>query len=100
MVAYRLLAGSSGVPSDAPDATAPVATAAARMPPLAEARPGLPRGLIEAVQQALAHEPYARQDSVAEFRAQLVDGQSLPLRRPHDNALFPEAVRGALRSAA
>jgi serine/threonine protein kinase len=52
VVAYRLLAGRSGV------------------------RPAL----IEAVQQALAHDPDARQDSVAEFRAQLLDRQSAPLR--------------------
>jgi serine/threonine-protein kinase len=80
VVAYRLLAGRSGVrPVDA-HATAPQATSAPRMPPLAEARPDLSRGLIEAIQQALAHDPDARQDSVAEFRAQLLDGQSAPLR--------------------
>jgi serine/threonine protein kinase len=37
-------------------------------------------GRSAAVQQALAHDPDARQDSVAEFRAQLLDGQSAPLR--------------------
>ncbi len=62
-----------------PHATAPLASAAPRVPPLAEARPNLPHRLKEAVQQALANDPDARQDSVAEFRAQLVDGQSAPL---------------------
>jgi serine/threonine-protein kinase len=77
-VAYRLLAGPSCVPPRDAHATAPLASAATGMPPLAEARPNLPRRLTEAVQQALANEPDARQDSVAEFRAQLVVGQSAP----------------------
>ena len=45
------------------------------MPRLAEFRPDLPRGLIAAVQQAVALEPDSRQDSVAEFRAQLIGKQ-------------------------
>lgn len=100
VVAYRLLAGPSPVRSDDPDATAPVTTAAPRMPPLAEARPGLPRGLNEAIQQALAHEPDARQDSVAEFHDQLVDGQSPQLRLRRDEAPFLAADRPELPSAA
>jgi serine/threonine protein kinase len=74
VVAYRLLAG--------PGTTAP------RRPPLVQARPGLPRRLSEAVQQALADEPDVRQGSVAKFRAQLVE------------PVFPDAVRGELSSAA
>jgi eukaryotic-like serine/threonine-protein kinase len=55
VVAYRLLAGPSRARPADPDATAPMATAdPRRMPPLAQARPGLPRDLNEAVQQALA----------------------------------------------
>jgi serine/threonine protein kinase len=78
VVAYRLLAGSAR--GDA-NATAPMATAGPRMPPLADARPGLPRALLEAVQQALAHAPDARQASVAEFRAQLVGEPRRPMAR-------------------
>lgn len=89
VVAYRLLAGPPRERPGDPNATGPLATAAPRRPPLAEARPGLPRGLHQAVQQALASEPDARQESVAKFRAQLVD-------RPP----IPKAVRGQLPSAA
>jgi eukaryotic-like serine/threonine-protein kinase len=74
VVAYRLLAG--------PEPTAPPRR------PLAEVRPRLPRRLSDALQQALAEEPAARQRSVAEFRAQLV------------KPMFPDAVRGELSSAA
>lgn len=89
VVAYQLLAGPSRVRADDPDTTRALASAAPRMRPLAEARPGLPRGLTEAVQQALASEPEAQQDSVAEFRAQLVDGP-----------LVSTVARDELRSAA
>jgi eukaryotic-like serine/threonine-protein kinase len=53
VVAYRLLIGA---PPSAP---------------LAEALPGLPRALTDAVDQAMAPDPDARQGSVAEFRGQL-----------------------------
>jgi hypothetical protein len=56
--------------------TAPWTTGVRRTPPLCEGRPGLPSGLSEAVQQALAPEPDARQESVAEFRAQRLNGQT------------------------
>ena len=46
---------------------------------LAEIRPDLSRGLIDAVEQALAGDPDARQDSVLEFRRQLVDGEAAPV---------------------
>jgi eukaryotic-like serine/threonine-protein kinase len=72
VVAYQLLAAPARLRPHDPDATAPLATAAPRMPPLAEARPGLPRTLTDAVQQALADGADARQDSVSQFRAQLV----------------------------
>ena len=100
VVAYRLLAGPSRARRDDPDATAPLPTAGPRMPPLAEARPGLPRGVHDAVQQAIAHRPDDRQDSVAEFRAQLVDGRGAPLRLQRDTALFPQPVRRELPYAA
>jgi serine/threonine-protein kinase len=100
VVAYRLLAGRSGGGGGDAHATAPQATSAPRMAPLADARPDLPPGVIAAVQQALAHDPVARQDSVAEFRAQLLDGQSPRLRLPPGTAALPEAVRGELPSAA
>jgi serine/threonine-protein kinase len=99
VVAYRLLAGPPGFRPRA-RATSPLATAAPRMPPLAEARPDLPRGLIAAVQQAMALEVDSRQDSVAEFRAQLIDGRrgSHPVRRAR--ATLPEVARGELPRAA
>lgn len=75
-VAYRLLAGPLQVHPADPRATAPLATAVPRMPPLAEARPDLPACVNDAVQRALENEPGGRQVSVAEFRAQLVGGQS------------------------
>jgi hypothetical protein len=72
-------------------------TAVRRMPPLCEAQPGLPRGLHEAVQQALAPEPDARQESVAEFRAQLLDGH-MPWRG--GVVPFPDRAGSQVRSAA
>lgn len=76
VVAYRLLTGAPPVRPSDPDVTRPLIAAAPQMPPLAVARPGLPRVLSEAVEQALALDPDARQDSVAEFRAQLGRGVS------------------------
>jgi serine/threonine protein kinase len=72
VVAYRFLAGPVRRRRD-DQVTAPQACAVARMHPLAEARPDLPGALANAVQQALADDPDDRQDSVAEFRAQLLD---------------------------
>lgn len=66
VVAYRLLTGRSPIHPREPEA------------PLAEARPGLPRMLTEAVGQALADEPDARQASVAEFREHLVYDKNPP----------------------
>jgi serine/threonine protein kinase len=99
-VAYRLLLGPQAPPAD-PGRTAPLTTAVRRTPPLCEARPGLPRGLYEAVQQALAVEPDARQESVAEFRAQLLDGHT-PSRELWRAGVvpFPDAFRSQVRSAA
>jgi serine/threonine-protein kinase len=99
-VAYRLLVGPEVPPAD-PGGTAPMTIAIPRIPPLSDARPGLPRGLYEAVQRALAPEPDARQESVAEFRAQLLDGHT-PSRGLQRGAVlpFPDAVRTQLRSAA
>jgi serine/threonine protein kinase len=95
-VAYRLLLGPAVAPAD-PGCTAALMTAAPRRPPLSEGLPGLPRGVHEAVQQALAPEPDARQESVAEFRAQLLDGHT-PSRA--GVVPFPDAVRSQLSSAA
>jgi eukaryotic-like serine/threonine-protein kinase len=100
VVAYRLLTRQSRPRPADPYATAPMASAAPRMPALAEARPDLPRSLNETVQQALAHEPDARQDSVAEFRAQLVDRQRPPLRLQTNTQPLPKPVRAELPSAA
>jgi serine/threonine protein kinase len=80
VVAYRFLAGPSGAHPSDPHATLPQATAAPQLPPLAEVRPDLSRRLVEAVQQALAPDPRQRQDSVAEFRAQLVNGDGSGIR--------------------
>ena len=52
--------------------TTPLATAAPRLYPLAELRPSLPRRFSAAVDHALAVDPDARQQSVAEFLAQLL----------------------------
>ena len=69
--AYRLLAGPRGArPRDA-ESTAPMATAAPRMPPLGKLCPDLPRGLTDAVQRAMASDPARRQRSVLEFGAAL-----------------------------
>ena len=95
-VAYRLLLGPEA-PSADPGCTAPLTTAVPRRPPLAEGLPGLARGAYEAIQQALAPEPDARQKSVAEFRAQLLDGDT-PLRG--GIVPFPDAIRSQVRSAA
>jgi eukaryotic-like serine/threonine-protein kinase len=99
-VAYRLLLGPE-VPSADPGCTAPLTTAVPRRPPLSEGRPGLPRGLHEAVQQALTPEPDARQESVAEFRAQLLDGHA-PSRGLWRGGVvpLPAAVGSQVRSAA
>jgi serine/threonine protein kinase len=100
VVAYECLAGPSAVrPGDA-GATAPMATAAPRMAPLAVVRSDLSRALTDAVQQALAHEPGARQDSVAEFRAQLLDGQGAPLQLPRGKPALPKAIPTELPNAA
>ena len=95
-VAYRLLLGPE-VPSADPGCTAPLTTAVPRRPPLSEGLPGLARGAYEAIQQALAPEPDARQESVAEFRAQLLDGDT-PMRG--GVVPFPDAIRSQVRSAA
>jgi eukaryotic-like serine/threonine-protein kinase len=75
VVAHRFLVGAPRVLRVDPDATAPLATAVAPPPPiLAEDRPDLPVGLVEAVQRALNPDPAARQASATELRAQLVAG--------------------------
>jgi eukaryotic-like serine/threonine-protein kinase len=75
-VTHRLLLGPQVPPAD-PGCTSPLPTAVRHTPSLSEARPGLQRSLYEAVQQALAPKPDARQESVAEFRAQLLDRRQL-----------------------
>jgi eukaryotic-like serine/threonine-protein kinase len=99
-VAYRLLLGPE-VPSVDPGCTAPLPTAVPRRPPLSEGLPGLPRGMYEAVQQALAPEPDARQESVAEFRAQLLGGHTPSRGLWRGGVLpFPDAVQSQVRTAA
>jgi eukaryotic-like serine/threonine-protein kinase len=71
VAAYRLLAGPRGARPCDPESTAPMATAAPRMPPLRNLRPDLPRGLTDAVQRAMAGDPAQRQRSVREFGAAL-----------------------------
>lgn len=73
VLAFRLLTGPPETAPGHPDQTRPLTTARPHLPPLAQANPGLPRGLTEAVQQALAPEPDARQSSVTELRGQLDD---------------------------
>jgi serine/threonine protein kinase len=65
---------------------------------LSEGVPGLPSGLYEAVQRALAPEPDARQESAAEFRAQLLDGHTPPSRG--GVVPFPDAVASHVPRAA
>jgi len=72
VVAHLFLAGRTPPGDGGTDHTAPLATAAPRLRPLVELRPSLPRRLSAAVDQALAIDPDARQQSVTEFRAQLV----------------------------
>jgi serine/threonine-protein kinase len=74
VVAHLFLAGPTAPHRGATDDTAPLATAAPRLQPLAELRPSLPCGLSAAVDRALAVDADARQESVAEFRAQLLGG--------------------------
>jgi serine/threonine protein kinase len=83
VVAHRFLAGPTAPRDSATGDTAPLATASPRLQPLAELRPRLPRRLSEAIDQALAIDPDARQQSVAEFRAHLVGGRTArPLELP------------------
>jgi eukaryotic-like serine/threonine-protein kinase len=97
VTAYLLLAGPARMRSNGPDATAPLATAVPRIPRLAAARPGLPRALNDAVQRALADDPDARQDSVREFRGQLVGAVRAPHRPEQEIA---PAIPRQLPSAA
>jgi serine/threonine protein kinase len=75
VVAHRFLAGRPRIRSADPDATAPLPTAVTPPPPsLAEDRPDLPVGLVDAVERALDPDPAARQASAEEFRNRLVAG--------------------------
>jgi eukaryotic-like serine/threonine-protein kinase len=88
VVAYKLLAAPAPAPrAGAAVSTAPLVTAVARRVPLAEARPGLPRPLSEAVERAVADDPAARQESVADFHAELLAAVDARLRRQRDTAL-------------
>jgi hypothetical protein len=48
------------------------------MAPLGRVRPGLSGSLTDAIEQARAVDPNARQDSIALFRAQLIGGRQAP----------------------
>ena len=75
VVAHRFLVGRPAVRRADPEATAPLPTAVAAPPPiLAEDRPDLPFGVVDAIQRALDPDPAARQACAAEFRGQLVGG--------------------------
>lgn len=100
VVAYQFLVGPTGWCAGDAGGTAPLATASPWMPPLAEVRPDLPRGLLAAVEQAVALEPHSRQHSVAEFRAQLIGNQIELIRARRARARHPEPVRAALPRAA
>jgi eukaryotic-like serine/threonine-protein kinase len=92
VVAHRFLAGSAPRRARATDDTAALVTAAPRLRPLAELRPGLPRRLAEAVDQAFAIDPDARPQSVAEFRARLSGNQ----RRPRSSSAAPPKAEQGL----
>src|SRR3954471_3413797 len=100
VAAHRLLVGPPDARSGAADATVPGPTAGPRMAPLAERPPDLPHGLVAAVERALAADPAARQESVSQFRAELVDGANTPVRlRPHTGAAFRSATAALPRAA-
>jgi eukaryotic-like serine/threonine-protein kinase len=92
VVLHRLLAGPSRLRPAGGGVTLPGPTAAPHMPRLAELRPGLPATLIQAVQRALADDPESRQDSVAEFRAQLLGAPATPHRFERPRAELPAAA--------
>ena len=100
VVAYRFLAGPTRLSAGDADATAPLMTAARPLPPLAEVCPDLPRGLAAAVQRAVAFEPDSRQESVAEFRAQLIGNHRRLSPAPSASATPPQPVRAELPRAA
>ena len=77
-VVQRLLVGPADYSPAQRGTTVPVAGTSACMP-LAKERPDLPRGVTDAVEQALSPEPAARQASVAEFHAQLTRERLEPL---------------------
>jgi serine/threonine protein kinase len=100
VVAYRCLAGPTELCAGDAGATALLPTAIPRMPRLGKVRPDLPPGLVAAVQQAVAFDPDSRQDSVAEFRAQLLGarGRLVPAQRAR--AKLPASARSELPRAA
>lgn len=100
VVAYRLLAGPTRLSAGDADATAPLLTAARPIPPLAEVCPDLPRGLAGAVQRAIALVPDSRQESVAEFRAQLIGKHRRLSLAPSASVTPPQPVRTELPRAA
>jgi eukaryotic-like serine/threonine-protein kinase len=100
VAAHALLAGRARGRQADPESTMPLATAAVRCAPLAQARPGLPGRLTEAVERAVAEDPAARQESVAELRAELVGALRAPVRQRPDAAPLTTAVPGELPSAA
>jgi serine/threonine protein kinase len=102
VVAYRLLAGPPRGRSGDSGATRPLASAAPALPPLADVRPELARGLVDAVEQAMAHDPGARQDSVTEFASQLIDRRSapVPLRRARNSPIPADWLGSPRREAA
>jgi len=100
VVAYRLLGGAATAQTGDPRATTPLPTAAPRLLPLAQLRPDLPRHMVMAVQQAVALEPDSRQESVAEFHAQLIGRHERPLPVQLAATRLRKAVRQELPRAA
>lgn len=101
VAAYGFLAGPTGSRGAGATATALLPTATPRRPRLAKVRPDLPRGPLAAVQQAVALDPDSRQDSVAEFRAQLLgEAERLVPARRARAATLRASVRSELPRAA
>ena len=94
-VAPEILSGSDSSPLSDLFSLGAIAQRLLGGPPL------VPRAVIDAVEQAVARDPANRQQSVAEFREQLVEAESAPARlRRRVVARSLEPARPQLRHAA
>ena len=100
IVAYLFLAGPTESGAGDAGATISLATAVPRLPALGELRPSLPRGVVAAVQKAVALDPDSRQDSVADFRAQLTSNRRELISAQRARATRRDSVRAQLPRAA